>query len=125
MIEQYQPSYYDNLISCLEQHNDYIKPELPEIGYVYTKGSEFVAFGFLRMVEGSYCQIDGLTTNPNFDSEIRHLALDSIVTQLIDKAKQLKLKGIISFTGDYSIVKRAETHGFQLQPYSFISLRLE
>jgi hypothetical protein len=89
--------------------------KLPKIGYVALYNKVPVAFGFLRKVEGGICgQIDGLTSNPYMGSLIRHTALSMILDRLIEDAKDLKYKGLIAFCLDPSMVKRAESTGFNL-----------
>ena len=99
---------------------------LPKIGYIsYTETGTPVAAGFLRKVEGGYGQIDTLVTNPNIPSEIRHKALTRVVDALIAAAKVEGLEGIISYTRDESVLKRAQTIGFRPCPHTVISLDLK
>lgn len=129
-ITRYQGCYFDNLIAMLQSQDhtgiEDIEPNsIPDIGYVATEGSIFIAMGFLRLVEGGFCQIDGLTSNKDLPGNMRHAALNEVISALIDKAKLLKLKGIISYTRDKTVISRAEAIGFQVIPYNVLSLRLE
>lgn len=100
--------------------------ELPKIGFVVhaTNDNDYAAAGFLRMVEGGYCQIDTVVSNPNLSNDIRHLALQLLQKTLIDKAKSLKLKAIICFTADKGVFKRAEDTGFQVLDHRVVTLSL-
>jgi len=98
---------------------------VPKLGYIALINKKPVAAGFLRRVEGGYAQFDGLTSNPYFGSIIRHEGIKKVVDQLILNAKQLKLKGIIAFTADESVKKRAADLGFQTVDQSIIALRIQ
>lgn len=98
---------------------------LPKIGYIAMIDDEPVAAGFLRRVEGDVvAQLDGLTSNPYFGGMIRHEGITVVVNQLILEAKILKLKGIIAFSLDSSVIKRAEVIGFTRLSHEVISLTL-
>ncbi len=100
--------------------------EMPAIGYVaYDKGYS-VSMGFLRRVEGGFAQLDSLTTNPEASSNQRDIGIDLVVTQLIGKAKELKIKGIICTTRADGILKRAvDRFGFTALSDSVIALSLK
>jgi hypothetical protein len=98
---------------------------LPKIGYIALLGKRPIAAGFLRKVEGNIvAQLDGLTSNPYFGSKIRHIAITKIVEQLIEDAKDLKLQGIIAFTTDDTVIKRAQSIGFVSISHKLIALNL-
>jgi hypothetical protein len=98
---------------------------LPKIGYMVLLRNYPVAAGFLRRVEGGYAQMDGLTSNPMFGSLIRHEAINLVVNSLISDAKDLKLQGILAFTGDKSVIKRSEDIGFRVIEQTLIVLSLK
>lgn len=116
IVSEYQSSYFDHLIA-LHESNDcpytgILTPEtLPRIGYIAYDGA-IVGMGFLRMVEGGYGQIDTLVSNKNLSSITRHEGINLIVQAILEKAKQLNLLGIVSYTQDESVVKRALSMGF-------------
>lgn len=97
---------------------------LPKIGYIALLGGHPIAAGFLRRVEGGYGQIDCLTSNAHFGSLVRHQGIQKVVNSLINEAKDLKLKGIIAFSKDAGIVKRAEDIGFHVVEQTIIALPL-
>lgn len=97
---------------------------LPKIGYMALMNGHPIAAGFLRRVEGGYAQIDTLTSNKQFGSIVRHEGIKLIVDTLVNDAKDLKLKGIIAFTKDAGIIKRAEDIGFHVVEQSLIALRI-
>lgn len=101
------------------------KSTLPKIGYICLLGDYPLAAGFLRRVECDIvAQIDGLTSNPEFGSILRHQGINMIVESLIQDAKQLKLQGIIAFTKDKGILDRAKVMGFKYLTESLISLTI-
>jgi hypothetical protein len=101
------------------------KRSLPKIGYICLLGDQPLAAGFLRRVESDIvAQIDGLTSNRNFGSILRHQAISEIVTLLINDAKALKIQGLIAFTKDNGVLDRAKDLGFVKHSESFISLTI-
>jgi N-acetylglutamate synthase-like GNAT family acetyltransferase len=118
LIEMYKEQDYEGLDEMTMQH-------LPKIGYIAFLDKHAIAAGFLRKVEGGLvAQMDGLVSNPQFGSIIRHKAINLIVDQLKEDAKSLKLKGIYAFTLDYSVIERAEVTGFQRMDHTIMALRL-
>ncbi len=117
-IVPFRYKYFPLLIEMLKDQNypdvdSITMKSLPKIGYIALMNKQPIAAGFLRRVEGNIvAQLDGLTSNPYFGSKIRHEGITGVVNRLIDDAKDLKLKGIIAFTSDYSILVRAEDIGF-------------
>lgn len=97
---------------------------IPKIGYIAFLGKQPIACGFLRRIEGGYAQLDGLTSHSYFGSKIRHVGISLVVEALIQEAKDLKLHGIISYTKDESIIKRAKSIGFSIIPETIIGLKL-
>lgn len=97
---------------------------LPKIGYIAMLNDQPIAAGFLRRVEGGYAQIDTLVSNTYFGSQIRHEGINKVVGSLIEDAKILKLEGIIAFTGDSGILKRAKELGFKVIDQTLIALPL-
>lgn len=87
---------------------------LPKIGYIALLNNQPIAAGFLRRVEGGYAQIDTLLSNPYFGSMIRHDGITKVVNNLLEDAKDLELKGIIAFTSDAGVIKRAKDIGFHV-----------
>jgi len=97
---------------------------LPKIGYIALLSKQPIAAGFLRRVEGGYAQIDTLVSNPYFGSKIRNEGIDKVVNWLINDAKELKLSGILAFTGEQSIIERAKDKGFAVFEQKLIGMRL-
>lgn len=95
---------------------------LPKIGYIAMLNDQPIAAGFLRRVEGGYGQFDTFATNPYFGSIVRNQGLELVVDALLDDAKRLKLQGLLAFTKDHGILKRAQEKGFHLLPDSLLVL---
>jgi hypothetical protein len=53
---------------------------------------------------------------------MRHEGVTAVVEAIIESAKQLKLKGIISFTRDKGILDRAKAIGFKDNDQHVITL---
>ena len=97
---------------------------VPAYGWIAYNGSIPVAAGFLRLIEGGYAQIDTLVSNPTTPSVVRHKAISQIVNNCVEDARWMRLKGIVSYTRDESVLKRAIAIGFQAMPDIVISLNL-
>ena len=124
-IQPFKFKHYKDLISLLESNNypdvhNITYKTLPKVGNITYLGKQPIACGFLRRLEPCFAQIDTLTSNKFFGSEIRHLGIDMVVNALIEDAKRLKLQGIVAHTGDDGILKRAQTMGFRILPQTII-----
>lgn len=97
---------------------------LPKVGYMALMNGHPIAAGFLRRVEGGYAQLDTLTSNKHFGSQVRHLGITKVLDSLLSEAKDLKLHGIVSFTSEDAIVTRAQSMGFQVINQTIITLKL-
>ena len=116
-ITSYQKSYFDLLVGMYQSQysadEDYILPEtLPEIGYMAFEGAIPVCAGYLRRVEGGYAQIDGLVSNADVDSDIRHEHMTKLVDKLIEDAVNLGIIGLVCYTDNQDVLKRAKGLGF-------------
>lgn len=117
---------YDTMLAWLKARDAYLPPknEVPEHGVVACLRGEAIAIGFIRSVEGGYGQIDGYVTNPTAPADLRDSALECLTPQLIEKAKELKLKGLMATTRDRNTLVRSLRHGFVQQDLAVITLDL-
>lgn len=114
-IRNYDENDYVSLCSWLDARGikRWTKEHAPKIGYVVCEGSEPVVIGFLRMVEGGSAMLDGLCSNPSINPYRRNDAIDMVVKELIKKAKDLGLSGILSFSEDRNTLERSARFGFE------------
>lgn len=129
-ITPFKFKYLPMLIELLESNKFEFTSQinmksLPKTGYIAFYGNQPIAAGFLRRVEGGIAQIDTLTSNPYFGSQIRHEGIRVVVDSLIEDAKDLKLQGIIAFTKDEGVLNRAKSIGFNVVDQTIISLKLD
>lgn len=94
--------------------------ELPGHTYCAVVRDEIIAIAALRLMEGEVCYIDSMATNQNFESTIRHEALDCLTKTILDLAKNLGFKRIFATTKEDCIIERAKRHGFQLSKQKII-----
>lgn len=99
-------------------------PRIGIIAHLEGRSQTPVAAGFLRMVEGGFAQIDGLTSNANLSSNIRHLGLSKVVSEVISQAKSLGVIQLHAFSKDKGTLKRAEAIGFRACEHTLIALSL-
>jgi hypothetical protein len=95
---------------------DLTKATLPKLGMVAEINGSIVAACFLRMLEGGYAHMDTMVSDPTYSSEYRHIALTAITKLMLSAAKHMGLHGILAWSMDESILKRAEDAGFRLLP---------
>ena len=116
--------FYAPLCEILTKHGHPVpsEDEIPAVGWVAMNNEYIVAIGFLRRMEGNHALLDGLTTNPEASPEARHLGLTGVVTALIKSAKELKIRQIVAYTLDESVVKRALVHGFSTTQHKTLVL---
>lgn len=119
-------AHYDVLRRCLSAWHAYPTPksEIPATGFVALYDGYPAAFAFIRLVEGGFGQLDGLTSNRLLPGDIRDQAIDAIVSHLISHAKTMKLKNLTAFSKDENTLKRSVKHGFSPVPLSMIALGL-
>lgn len=111
-----------DILELLHARGAYIPSlrEFPEHGYIAYQNDEPVAAAFLRRVEGGFGQIDGLVSSPEFSSEDRHLAIEAVVSAVIEEAKKLEIRQLISFSVDESTLMRSRKHGFKRMPHHLV-----
>ena len=97
---------------------------LPEWGWIAFYRDAPIGAIFLRRIEGGFGMIDGLITYEKYPSIKRHEAIEELVRLLIEKAKELKLSGLMAFSRDISTLERARRIGFETQPDTFVILKL-
>ena len=126
-ITPFKFKHLPQLLEMLESQkyagiSDITMKTLPKVGFIATMNGQPIAAGFLRRVEPCFAQLDTLASNAYFGSNIRHLS--SVVDALLNEAKRLKLKGIISLTGDKGTLERAKSLGFHVVDQTVIALSL-
>lgn len=98
--------------------------EMPKVGYVVFLDSYPVAAGFIRKVEGGFGQLDSLVSNPIAPAKTRDAAIDAIVTQLLKRAKSMKIPHLLAMSEDENTLVRSEKHGFKKLPLTLIAVDL-
>lgn len=96
--------------------------DFPKIGFIIQHEGQFICCNFLRMVEGGYAQLDGMTSNPAIPAKLRDIANDLITCALLKAAKELKVKRIIAYSQDKNTLLRSYRHGFVEQPHTLIAI---
>lgn len=82
--------------------------DLPAIGFIsFDDSEEPVAVGFLRQAEGSFVLVDNLITNPSAAPEIRSIAIDMVLVELIEQAKRMNVIKVLAFSVDENTITRA------------------
>lgn len=99
--------------------------DLPSIGFMVSEGDFRIATCFLRRCEGNYGIVDGLASNPEAPSELRHAALDSAIRMVCEEALQREITHLIAWTVDGSVLLRScERHGFSKSTHVLLTKEL-
>lgn len=99
--------------------------ELPSIGFIVSEGDFRIATCFLRRCEGNYGIVDGLCSNPEADSKLRHYALDAAIRMVCEEAKEREITHLIAWTTEDSVLSRGcERHGFQKSVHQLLTKEL-
>ena len=114
--------HYQKMLDWLAIRNHYLpsEDEMPTVGFVAKLDESPVAMGFIRRVEGSYGQLDGLVSNPSFPGDLRSQAIDIVVENIINKAKLMNLKSLTATSVDKFTLERSIKHGFVKLPHTVI-----
>lgn len=97
---------------------------IPRNGLIAYYEDEPVAMAFLRLCEGKFMMLDGLTTNPEASGPVRHAAIDGLVERLIARAKDLGMTDLLAWSVDTGTLERSKRHGFKASPYTLITKNL-
>ena len=114
-IEEFKKEeHLEFLLSWLRARNKgpEVADNLPAFGYIAYHHSRPVATAFLRQVEGNLGICEGLCTNPEASSNVRSIAIDSLIEQLIETAKAIDIKALIAWSQDKNTLERSVRHGF-------------
>lgn len=92
----------------------YLDPkELPAIGFIVFDGETAICAAFLRRCEGNLGFIEGLASNPDIPGPIRHIAIDGVVSRVIQEAKDREMTNLMAWSVDTSTLERSAKHGFK------------
>jgi N-acetylglutamate synthase-like GNAT family acetyltransferase len=87
--------------------------DLPSIGFLVSEGDHPIAACFLRRCEGNVGIVEGLTSNPESTSSLRHVAIDAAIRVICEEAKAREISKLLAWTVDSSTLLRGcERHGF-------------
>ncbi len=122
-----------NIYEDLEHVNRWLKKrgsepvthhDLPEAGYMAWHFGRPLGAIFLRRCEGGAGIVDSLISNPDAPGELRHIALDALITRIIEHAKKSKIKFLLGYTIDDNTHTRSIRLGFEDSPYRVVVKKL-
>lgn len=124
MIRAFNKSDYEEIATWYAGRDQPIPTPkaLPEIGYI----EPGVAAGFLFRTDANWCLIESYIAHPNSDSKVRSEALDLITFALIQTAKEMGFRHIVSMTKNEAIIQRAKKHDFKsMGQYEMLSKEIK
>lgn len=99
--------------------------DLPSVGFIVSDGDLPIAACFLRRCEGNLGIVDGLCSNPEASSELRHAALDLAISAVCEEAKTREITNLIAWSIDTSALLRGcQRHGFLQTHYTLMTRNL-
>lgn len=123
-MRAYAPSDYEEIATWYAGRDQPIPTpkSLPEIGYI----EPGVAAGFLYRTDANWSLIESYIAHPNSDAKARSESLDLISFALIQTAKEMGFKHIVSITKNPAVVARAKKHGFKsMGQYEMLSKEIK
>lgn len=111
MIRQYQPLDYWELCGWWNHHG-WTPPEqnmLPEVGYIV----DDVCAGFLYKTDSKIAWLEFIISNPKSEKEQRDQALDLLIEQLYNRAKELGFQAIFTSASHQGLIERYKAHSFK------------
>lgn len=94
---------------------------VPELGFLCFAGGVPVCAAFLRRCEGNWGIVEGMTSNPEASSEVRHAALDALLAAITRQAEAFRMTNLLAWTQDASTLVRSARHGYRQLPQSLIA----
>ena len=85
---------------------------LPTVGMIAYDKEIPVASGFLYNTDSTFALIEFIVGNPDLDHKVRGEGLDIVINSLMDSAKLMDKKVILSYTSHKRLIDRYENHGF-------------
>ena len=127
VIKKYKPEHYGDLVRLLITQSAHIPPteETPKYGFMAFDDDKAIASCFLRRVEGGYGQIDGLVVDKTIAKCLKRQAIDTVIKKCRDKAKSLRMKGVLAFCQSDRTIVTALSHGFVQLPHTMLGLNVK
>lgn len=127
VIEEFRHDMHFEFLACwlkLRDKDPSIAFNLPQFGYIVYHQSMPIAVAFLRQIEGDMGMFEGLCSNPEAEPQLRSDAIDALIGQLIETARGIGIKAVISWTKDKNTLERSMRHGFKEDLSTMITLDL-
>lgn len=122
-VEKYQIYHRSFLNRWIDDRElDLDTENLPEVGFIGLHNDMPVAAGFLRQCENNLVIIDSLITDPFELAQVRNKVLDILTDHLLCECKKMGFKKVMALSEDNNTIYRAKKHGFQMRPYTVLTL---
>lgn len=111
-VRKFQTSDYFELCGWWNKHNWPCIPldHLPENGFIV----EGLAAGFLYKTDSKFGLLEFVVANPDSSKEDRAQALDLVIDNTLNLAKELGFKSIFSSITHPKLIQRYQEHGFMM-----------
>jgi hypothetical protein len=110
MVRQFTENDIEEVIGWFHSRKIEITSDyLPKTGFI----APGVAAGFIYRTDANFCIFECFISNPNTTKEERNTALNSIVTHMIEKAKNLGYKDAYGFATSQSMIRHGMEQGFR------------
>lgn len=119
-IRLFQPSDYSLISSWWKDH------EWPSIPLTFLPKTGIIvddcAVGFLYCTDSKICLLEFVLVDPNADKVRRRTALDVLINEASELAKELGFEAIFASLSHKGLIARYEKHGFKVTDQSTTNL---
>lgn len=126
-IVAYERALHENELTrwfCLRGLDAKTAWEVPVLGFVAFDDEILVAMAFARRCEGHVAIFEGLSTNPDLGSKLRHRGINMVVKKILKRARADGVKVMLTYSVDVGTIERALALGFEELPHRLLALNL-
>jgi hypothetical protein len=110
MVRKFTEDDLEEVMGWFHSRKIEITPDyLPQIGFI----SPGIAAGFIYQTDANFCIFESFISNPNTTKDERNAALNSIVTYMIQEAKELGFSDAYGFATSQSMIRHGMEQGFR------------
>lgn len=107
MVRKYEESDFESIKEWGKAWGaDYDKDLFPPLGYIYPG----VAAYFIYESPCKVCWLENMVSNPAVPKEVRELALQAVVTEVLREVNRLGYKVAYATTDNQAVIDRAVKH---------------
>lgn len=125
ILKQFKKEHYDTLVNWYNQWNLPVTPYswIPETSYIVFNDEVPICSAFLFQLGSTPVYwIEGITSNPGIDKEIRKQSLDFLVKNIVELQQELKFEMLLTSTPRVGLTENFKKNGFGMAPEKYTHL---